>query len=1216
MATRKLTSHIDRFAGLSDRSIPVQNTRIECSDLVNLDFSERSMKVRPGYTRLNSAAFKDCCRSLDGYNDFGRIKGLSVLSDTQFGFAVEVQLRAYPTTGTTPTVLSIGFGTGANRYLWCYYDPGSTGSWIVKAYDATAGVLRTFTVTDGDAARSQVMKARHLEFVCNSGTTYKFTVRDDGGTSLGSDSQTITTFPTLGATVKDVWVGVDTAAGTDAPAPATATSYGAFNLAALRFYDGSSAAITASAAISGRDLVVFLDEHATAGMVEYFPLNEGTGNQSESIADSTNGAVIQWGANTPEWNTTTTEVIGQTGLEFGGEEGEIIWNLGSGTSTTIFSNAGTGYRKWLVTFVFTPRMAAGETTVRNQTLLWWGTSTTIPAPLGIRVESDNIKTYYRDGAATSNHSVALALSSFVGVRLRVQVSFQDSAATPAVTTVVYRDGAVGATSATSAPATSNPSSISDNVCVGRLCTSFTYPYTFNDRSAFGVIDDIVIFKDYSLGYTPGLYLPIGLQMREVNVSDVTYSGATSTAAVQIVAGMRLNDGTGNNLATIGNATSQQAYLFPEEDDGVWGDNGFIAVSRPPEIDLIADFSRVGPKGTLVQEVLVLCGGGLWAYNQSTGDIRGVGFVPKEGKASFTQYGSVAYIGRGNGSRPMRCDGATCYSMGIRAPIVAPGVAAAAGTGPTAGTYYVYYTFRNSQTGVESNPSPVASVTTSGGNLSIAVNLLQRSSDRQVNQRRIYIATTSAGSAYLAMTLDDNLRYGDGVTALVTYTAATAPTTNVMPTTSNREAPTGSLVRVFKDRMWVAGVPLYPTRVYYSAVGNMEHFNWSTGYVDVDLDTGDPVVGLTTMYDRLVAYHRDGRVFVTPTLDTTKPFVLNFASGNVGAVAHNAIISADHPPVINDKQGLHVFIADSQIASWDGGGTENLTSPPGYDRPSIEYTYREKLNRVYAHKWTAAPYTTYRQLWFAVSSTGSSVCDTVLIFDVGQGVWTKYALDCEFLAEVDDANSVPSMMFGQAGYLCKVAAGEDDTTNVMLDAMIAASSWAYTSDNVTFVEGEVAGLRAYFYDASAARWYMNRIVYNSTTHIYMDTTGTQFPSVTSSDYIVVGGIPVFADFVVDFGSTLPYKRLRWLSLAGEARGGINAHIVAGRVTRDPSFTNATTYTLTTTLTDPTAMANVGGLGRVFNLRIGGDTSTGKVGAPQAAGDFITEIEVEAEEVEAL
>ena len=1229
MATRKLTAHVDRFAGLSDRSIPVQNTRIECADLLNLDFSERAMKVRQGFSRLNSTPFKDCCASLDGYNDFGRIKGMSFASGDRFGFACEIQIRAY-TTSTNATVLSRGYDTGANRFVHCYYDFSSTGSWVVKVYDATAGVLKTWTVTDGDAARTQIMANRHLEFYNSSGTTWTFRVRDGAGTEIGSDA--LSTIGSFITTSLDFWVGVDTTAGTDAPSAAD-TSYGPFNISDLRFLKNSAGSMgttvfnAATAQITGRQLRSYVGEYAAStnnGLYAYFPMTEGTGNQSVDACTSST-TVIQWGAAGPDWVTDNTLKFGQSALKFGGEDGEVIWNLGGGatgtTSTIIFKNSGTGttgYRKWLVSFVFVPLLATGETTVRDQTLLWWGTDTTNPAPLGVRVVSNQIRTYFQDNASTKTQDVVLDLAANVNKRIRVSVVYTD-AATPSIRTILAVEGSTGnyPTVTTNLNAT-DYATPSDFVCVGRLCTSFTYPYTFNDLSAFGIIDDIVIFKDYYTGNGTGPYILPGYQFREINISEVVSGNtpATPSNLIQIVAGLRLNDGTGNNLATIGNATSQTAYLFPEGADGIWWDNGFVTLADPPEIDLIQDFSRVGPKGELISETMVLCGGGLWGFNQSTAAIRPLGFIPKTGKASYTQYGSVAYIGRGNGHRPFRCDGSSTYPMGIRAPVVACTAAAAAGAGFAAGTWYVYYTFRNPQTGVESNPSPYTAVTTSGGNLSISVTLLQRSSEKQVGQRRIYVVGTAGsitGTAYLAATVEENR------STTVAVTISAAGTTNTLTYTANRESPTGSLVRVYKDRMWVAGIPLFPTRLYYSAVGNMEEFNWSTGYVDVDLDSGDPVVGLTTMYDRLVAYIRDGRVFITATGDTTTPFLLNFASRNLGAVAHNAIIAADHPPVVNDKQGLHVFMADSQIALWDGGGTENLSSPPGFDKPSIEYTYRAKLNRSYSYKWTAAPYSLRRQLWFAVSSSSSTKCDIVLVFDVGQGVWTRHRLDAEFLQEIDDTTGTPCMMFGSHGYLCKVGGQNFDGLSAVFSSLASSGSAYYAVTQTAMTADAYNGLIAHVYDASASRYYLARIVYNTTTELYLDTSGTSLPTLATADIVAIGGIGTYADFVMDFGSVLSLKRARWLSFGAylPQDGYILGCVAPYSLSRTLSFASATDYAATyTTTVGPKAEALVGGLARAFIVRIGGNQYVTDIGSPTFfANWFITEFAMEAEEVEA-
>lgn len=1175
------------------------------------------MKRRPGFSRINATAFMDCCVKLDGFNDYGRIKGLTYSAAEKFAFSVEIKLNTFPDAAVT--FLSRGFGATTDRYVEVVYDPTlntNLGGWTVTAYDTTGGALRTFTVNDGDTARSHIGVARHLEFYNSSGTTWTFTVRSSDGTSLG----TTTGSGTIGgfvSTTLDFWVGVDTTAGTAAPA-AGDTSFGPFSVASLKFAEGASTATLMQ--VAGRELRTITSEVASP-LRAYFRLTEGTGSVS---TDEMASYKIEWGGNTPQWVSDTTLAYGQSALQFFGAEGEVIWTLATGTAQHFFSDDSTGFRKWMVAFVYVPKLASGETTVRDQTILWCGTSTTVPAPLGIRVVSDKLEVQYRDSAATVTVPTAglPALSTLANTRLRCFVS-HDDIATDRVNLFIQPEGTTSGYYATVNTAGGDPSSVSDSICIGRQCTSFTYPFTFTAAStAYGVIDDIIFFKDYYATGGNGPQILFGKGFKELNISDVVAgSNGLPSQYIQLVTGLRLNDGDGYDLATLGTTPyTSTAYLFPESDDGLWWDNGFIAVEDPPEIDGVFDFSRIGPKGALLQEVMVVCGGGIWGYDQDLATTRALGFIPKGGKCAYTQYGSVAFLARANGYRPMRCDGSAAYFLGIRAPVI-PLAAAGNGAGSTfsAGTYRLYYTFRNPQTGTESNPSPVTSVTITA-NQNIRVTLLQRSSDFQVGQRRIYVTAlgAAAGSqALLGATVQGNR------TTTVSVDITGPPITGTLEYNSNREAPTGSVVKVFKDRMWVGGVPTYPTRAYRSAVGAMESYNWTTGFEDVDLDTGDPITGFAIMFDRLVAYMRDGRVFITPTGDTTAPFILSFASRRTGAVAHNAILVADHPPVTQDKQGLHVFMSDEDIHVWDGSGTSSIASPARYDLPSIEYTIRETLNRATTNLWTAGYYAHRKQLFFGVASSSRTWVDTVLIYDISQAIWTKYRLDAEFLATIDDANNVPSLMFGSHGFLCKFAGANHDGVTTVLGGSVSGS----TSSSATYaspIAGTLSGLFIYANTLSDGAVAYGRIVYHTTTVFYVtDIVGT----FAGHDRYYIGAAPWFADFVVDFGSPLTLKRLRWLNLfagleSGESDGTIGYVILqdaAGRIASSSGYTVLASGSLSITATPPVAVDRVvGGLIRCGRLRLmphGGGAIAYDSVTIQSGRPTIYEFAVEAEVLEA-
>lgn len=70
--------------------------------------------------------------------------------------------------------------------------------------------------------------------------------------------------------------------------------------------------------------------------------------------------------------------------------------------------------------------------------------------------------------------------------------------------------------------------------------------------------------------------------------------------------------------------------------------------------------------------------------------------------------------------------------------------------------------------------------------------------------------------YLAATVEDNTTTTWGTDIGSVNTSAASLTT----TGENEEPPASSIVKVFKDRLFVAGNPQSPTRVYWSKAGSL------------------------------------------------------------------------------------------------------------------------------------------------------------------------------------------------------------------------------------------------------------------------------------------------------------------------------------------------------------------------------------------------------------
>lgn len=1180
-------STIDRFAGLSDRSLAGFLTRIESPDLENVDLHSRSLTRSLGYRRLHTSPFRNSSIALDGKNDHLRIP--YHLDDryqpsNRLFVSIDLVLRSRPSSATPDVILQRGYGSGANLFFSLQYDRTintNAGGWRLQVYDATAATLRDITINDGDGNTSPVDLYRHIEFVW-SGTsnTYNFTVRDRTST-IGSTTTTVTTFAT---STEDWTVGVGmSGAGT------LGTAYSSVTVAELRI--GDLATVPTSSGVVSRELTPTEYGELTG----YWRLNDGNGTRFTDLAGS-NPAIA--GNEGPTWATDTTKVLGRSGLRFAGDGGfafiTAYWATGVFTATSVTGYD--AYRGWSVSLLYTPELAPGETTVRDQTLLWSGFNATDPQPLGIRVVSDQIVAYYQDGTNTKSMAVVAALSSLVGQRLRINVSlgtdtslaevFQATVFTPTVGTSYW--------SAQTATDGADPANVSVFWSLGAKVTATTTGSvtgvstpTAVERSAYGYIDDFrVIDANSQTAAPPILSTFFGSTHQELQDSGLSGGNALFFGiSNRVVYYLRMNEGWGNLMTPVGygvNSTLPLAVIFPEEDDGIRFDVGLVDTYEPVEILLIHPYGILNPQGSSVNFALVIAGTTLYTVDIDDGTVTAVGgdfHRPLEGgRWVAEQYGDIVYFAAPNGKRPRKWRGASVFYMGIRAPVhnVYP-VMATTGGSLADGVYTFYVTYRNAETGAESSPSPPTDATLTGGGGSGKVDSITVpvSSDPQVNQRRIWMTAAGGGAgstAYLVVTIDDNTTtsWTTDVTAL-----------NLAATTLNYnrrdEPPACSIVTVHQDRAIVGGNVEYPTRWWYTDPGVQEGFDQDTRYEDADLDSGDPITAIEPHVSQVLVHLRDGKVGYLGTGDDAVPWIRTDRTRDHGAVAPTAVYTLGE---------IQYYVGERDFYAWDGSREANLSSPLGDDRPSVETYVRERISPSYRRNTVLAANRKKNRMIWAHTQVGETRNSHALIFSYDQGVWTVRDWPLDYVAEVENGDDDPILLGGIRGFLCRLDIGNADGH---ADAAATVSGTVASGTTTTLVDSTKSwtvdaykDLKAHWTDASSGNVLSAWILSNTATTLTFRTTVTA-PAAGAS--YVIGGIPYHADFFLDHNYPHRLKKLRrvYISAAG-GPSSLNLKFAPNRSQAVPTFTQ--TYP-TTIGEDNLGHVQVGGLGRHFYMRLDKD-----------------------------
>lgn len=1183
------TAKIDRFAGLSDRRVPTKLSRLECPRLLNYDFSERIAKKRPGYERMHSSVLRNASvrfkpridATVATENSHGRIAyktayNPSVAGQAQF-VSVVCALRDRPSAAAT--VVQKGYGVVANMQFRIFYDPtlnGNLGGWSGSLYDSGAASLYTFNVNDGDGFHCP--PPRYLQLGFNSSGNCGLQVWDvSTGAVVGT---TITVWVGPSATVtEDITIGVGMSASNT-----IGTDWINASISELRLGFGTSATTTLYATSANAKFARELTTSEIASYLGYWKLNDGSSN--DQFADSSSGANPgSFPQSPPAWVTDGTKCLGQSGLRFvNGSHWAHIY-LASGTSLygTVFTSA---TARWTLRGTFAPEAPTGTASFPDQTLVWSGVGGAIPEPVGVRIVSDQFVGYYRDGANTRTPSPTIpgGVSSLLGKKIRWALYRHGSGNGSVTMSVAYESspGLLTIFNNTVACTAAAAGAINDNWCLGRHVTNYATQttgtfgtFTAADGQCLGTLDDLqLIWTNALTGWvglgnvTPGPFYALS------EVSTWTAMSGTHL----LIWYFNLNEGFGSSFSSPTSFVAGTAYagnVYPLQHDGLFWDIGLVDPYLAPRVRGIFDYKRFLSDGTPKRSCLAVVGSTLYDIDTTarTATPVAAGIHQSTGLVTFAQYGQRVFMAEANGQRPMVWDGQNLRWMGIVAPTAPVGqVTLAAGGAFVAGTYYIYYTFRNSVTGEESNPSRGVAFT-AALNQKIDSLAVQTSPDYQVDQRRIWITGVGGADgsvAYLAVTINDNVTtsWTQDITVGPTSGEAISTTTGYF---DHKEAPQGSLVGIHKDFAFVGGNQKFPTRVWRSAVGKPGNFQYtdSTGlYLDLDLDSGDIITAMFRTNDYLLVGIRDGTARVWSVGDTNNPIQFDFLPIQHGPVGPQTWAQAD---------GTFFYLTERDIFRVDGQNEVNVSSPPTEGYPSIQYTLRNLIDPSLRKLYCAATLRSKNQVWFGFGSQGT------IVYDFSQGVWSQYDLAPDVLAEVEDENDDPSLFAGIQGFVCRLETGSYDGISVARSGTItsSASGTLSTSGSVASI---ARGMRVHTYDPATATVAAWTVYAAGSGAISFYETGTP----PNGGSWVCGGIPCFLEFIVDFGDPMSGSLLRWLRLFGSSDSDLNfARIVykGDATTRFPTFADGRFLNDQWKTIDVVKLVNIGGLYSNMRFQVG-------------------------------
>uniref|UniRef100_A0A6M3J6V3 Putative tail collar domain protein n=1 Tax=viral metagenome TaxID=1070528 RepID=A0A6M3J6V3_9ZZZZ len=337
---------------------------------------------------------------------------------------------------------------------------------------------------------------------------------------------------------------------------------------------------------------------------------------------------------------------------------------------------------------------------------------------------------------------------------------------------------------------------------------------------------------------------------------------------------------------------------------------FSGKTYTTEID---DVYQINVEGVDKQLIFYRVDSSLFCWNSATSTTRTVSSAMSGEHISYAPLkpllSSSTFVYVTDGTTMLADNGTTSTTWGIDPPEAAPNIQISAGLGRlTAGAYRYMYTYYDSTTGAESDPSPICAALTASTNDAMIVSDVRVSTNSRVTSRRIYRTLTSGGVYYLLAIISDNT-----TTTFIDTLSDDDLTTEA--TMDQGVPPTVRIVFPYKGMLLLAGDDNYPNRVWYTIKDKPDSVP-STYYAEVGTSE-DKIMNVASL-EGMVHFIRKGGVSVLygETYDTLKPAD---TLAHVGTYAKWSVATG--------PDGIY-YLADSGVYRFNGKTAVNVSEPIG------------------------------------------------------------------------------------------------------------------------------------------------------------------------------------------------------------------------------------------------------------------------------------------------
>lgn len=419
---------------------------------------------------------------------------------------------------------------------------------------------------------------------------------------------------------------------------------------------------------------------------------------------------------------------------------------------------------------------------------------------------------------------------------------------------------------------------------------------------------------------------------------------------------------------------------------------------------------------------------------------------------FSQYNDIGYATRRSTGTLKRFKTDFMQDAGIAAPSVKPTLAdGGAGTLTPAASYFGVYTFYNSDTGAESNPSPVSTVLALGNLKDIDWSAIGVSTNGQVNARRLYrTLPDQQGQYFFVAQINDNLT--------TTYSGDQVAQSDLGdPASFSNGLPPSPLSfhALFKERLWATD----EVDLFFSEIGRPESFD-PESVITVFKDDGHKIRGLHAFGERLMI----GKTNAIRMLIGSDPsdFQIQTLTDRHGCTSHYSMKNAE---------GFFYWFGGDDVYGSDGVSVESISDPKV--KTIVENIPSDQKENV-----RAAIYPPLSWYVLAVASgAGQTTNNYLLVYNYKTRAWGTFRYfdnvrSPRFIGDFYDVNAAPLLYaLFEDDYIYNLLSGVKDVTTSIV-AKLRTKAYGYGMDYLMKTMRRIAVLTSGVAGTLTARLYLN------------------------------------------------------------------------------------------------------------------------------------------------